>query len=107
MLPYFQLHYQDNVIAGFIYTFIVFGLTYLLIIKKMLICKKNWCFRYGHHKVPGTHYKTCPKHTNDEVHKDLQARHAAKHPETHAYLKKDDYERWKYPTYSQLLTKCL
>ena len=83
---YFSQHYQDNVIAGFINSIVIGVLAYFIILKKMLVCKEDWCFRFGHHKVEGTHYKTCPKHTNAEVHNRLQKAHRDKHPKADKFL---------------------
>jgi hypothetical protein len=84
---YFQLHYQDNVIAGFINSIILGVAAWFLIVKKMLICKETWCFRPGHHKVEGTHYKTCPKHTTKEIHDKWKIQHKKDYPEAHKFLK--------------------
>ena len=74
-----------NVAAGFIYAIIL----YLAVFKKMYVCEGKWCFRIGHHRVKGTHYKTCPKHTTDKDHKILIAKHKRKHPEAHKFLNQD------------------
>jgi len=87
MWLYFRLHYQDNVIAGFINSVIIGILAYFIILKKMLICEGKYCFRIGHHVVEGTHYKTCPKHTTAHDHKMLIAKHMKKYPEAHKFLK--------------------
>jgi hypothetical protein len=84
---YFQAHYQDNVIAGFINSIVLVLFTWFILIKKMLICKEKWCPRIGHHLVEGTHYKTCPKHTTNEIHTKWQEHHKVKHPGAHAFLK--------------------
>jgi len=83
---YFQQHYQDNVIAGFINSIVVVILAYFLILKKMLVCQEKWCFRIGHHKVDGTHYKTCNKHATYAIHTKWQHKHFAKYPEQHKFL---------------------
>jgi hypothetical protein len=61
---------------------------YFVVLKKMIMCKETWCFRLGHHPVHGTHYKTCPKHTNAKIHRKWQAHHKAHHPEAHKFLNK-------------------
>jgi hypothetical protein len=91
-LSYFHAHYQDNVVAGFINSIVIGIAAYFIILKKMLVCQEKWCFRIGHHKVEGTHYKTCPKHSTAEIHKKWQHKHNAKYPEQHEFLKKDTYE---------------
>lgn len=60
---------------------------YFTVLKKMFVCKEKWCFRIGHHKVDGTHYKTCNKHATPEIHKKWQHKHSAKYPEQHEFLK--------------------
>lgn len=89
MFTYFQVHYQDNVIAGFIASSILWILAYFIVLKKILICQETLCLRIGHHKVDGTHYKTCPKHTCPETHVKLKHKHYAKHPQAHKYLNKE------------------
>ena len=61
-------------------------LAYFLILKKILVCEKQWCFRIGHHRVAGTHYRTCNKHATPEYHTELQHRHYAKYPRQHEFL---------------------
>ena len=78
-----------NVVAGFVYAMVL----YFAVFKKMLICQEKWCFRLGHHKVDGTHYKTCNKHATPAIHKKWQHKHYAKYPKQHEFLKKDVYER--------------
>jgi hypothetical protein len=45
------------------------------------------CFRIGHIKVEGTHYKTCHHHATISTHDKIQAEHKAKYPEQHKFLK--------------------
>ena len=75
-----------NTVAGFVYAAVL----YFAVFKKMLVCREKWCFRLGHHKVEGTHYRTCPKHTNQEVHTRLQHQHFARHTEAHKFLNKGE-----------------
>lgn len=83
---YFHNHWQDNLIAGLIQS----TLLGLWVYKKMIICSKPWCFRIGHHKIKGTHYKTCSKHATKAIHQDFQHRHFAKHPTQHEFLRRQN-----------------
>ena len=51
------------------------------IIYKMLQCHVPWCWRHGKIKVPGTHYKVCPKHNTKRHHEWMFARHRRLHPD--------------------------
>lgn len=51
-------------------------------------CAQKGCWRIGRHPVEGTHYKTCPKHTTEFYHLELQKHHKVKYPEAHAFLAK-------------------
>jgi hypothetical protein len=44
------------------------------------------CWRPGIHKVEGTHYFTCHRHTNKLDHKELFKLHASKYPAEHDLL---------------------
>jgi len=49
-------------------------------------CSEPHCFRPGRHPVEGTTFRTCQKHTTQEVHERLHKVHAEKFPEQHAHL---------------------
>lgn len=51
-------------------------------------CTEKGCWRIGHHTVEGTTYKTCHKHTTENVHMKLFLHHSEKRPEQHALLNK-------------------
>jgi len=53
---------------------------------KKFNCNQPKCWRIGHHKVEGTTYRTCSKHTTLEVHSALQKKHAKERPEQHKLL---------------------
>jgi hypothetical protein len=53
---------------------------------KKFNCEQRHCWRIGHHKVEGTTYRTCGKHTTAAVHETLQQKHAHKRPDQHAFL---------------------
>ncbi|MGH7156849.1 MAG: hypothetical protein ACREGG_01940 [Candidatus Saccharimonadales bacterium] len=53
---------------------------------KRFNCNQPRCWRIGHHKVDGTTYRTCSKHTTLEYHTALQKQHAVKHPKQHEFL---------------------
>lgn len=53
---------------------------------KLRNCRQKGCWRIGFHKVDGTKYKTCHRHATIEVHDQLHADHAQKHPELHKLL---------------------
>lgn len=51
-----------------------------------LICKERGCCRIALHRVKGTTYRTCTKHTTTAAHYRLWARHAAERPDQHDLL---------------------
>ena len=53
-------------------------------------CQSCWrpALKGGLGKVQGTHYETCHKHTNDQVHDSLREQHKIRHPEMHKHLEK-------------------
>lgn len=53
---------------------------------KRFNCNQPRCWRVGHHKVDGTTYRTCTKHTTIGFHSALQKKHAKERPEQHALL---------------------
>lgn len=53
---------------------------------KKFNCNQSGCWRVGHHKVEGTTYRTCSKHTTLKFHTALQQKHAKKRPEQHRFL---------------------
>jgi hypothetical protein len=62
-------------------------LTYFAVITvayRHLKCKS--CWRIAHHRVEGTHYKTCHLHATPAEHARLSALHAHKFPEQHELL---------------------
>jgi hypothetical protein len=62
--------------------FAVIGVAY-----RHLKCKS--CWRIAHHRVEGTHYKTCHKHATPEEHQRLYDLHAQKFPEQHKLFAKE------------------
>jgi hypothetical protein len=44
------------------------------------------CWRPGVHRVEGTHYRTCHKHSNSVDHKKLREQHRRKYPVEHKLL---------------------
>lgn len=52
-------------------------------------CNEKRCLRIGTHKVEGTTYRTCHKHTTIPVHARLIGRHSEKRPEAHRLLNKN------------------
>ena len=73
----------------------VYVLVLVSIYRKKWECTEKGCWRIGHHQVGNTHYKTCLKHTNDEVHDRLMVDHKRKHPNAHAFLHKTAYKKPK------------
>ena len=61
--------------------FAVIGVAY-----RHLKCKS--CWRIAHHRVEGTHYKTCHKHATPDEHARLQEMHRHKFPEQHKLFSK-------------------
>ena len=64
-------------------------LTYFTVIAvayRHLKCKS--CWRIAHHRVEGTHYRTCHKHATPAEHARLSALHARKFPEQHKLFEK-------------------
>ena len=57
------------------------------VVYRRMKCKS--CWRLAHHKVEGTHYRTCHIHATQSKHDALRARHKAKHPDTHAFLNRE------------------
>lgn len=53
---------------------VVFGVAY-----KHVRCQSCWRVAL-HHKVPGTHYRTCPHHSTADEHERLLAKHKRKWP---------------------------
>lgn len=53
-------------------------------------CAVKGCPRFGTHKVDGTKYKTCHKHTTLSWHAKLQQDHSDKFPEQHKLLNLDE-----------------
>ncbi len=53
---------------------------------KRFNCNQSRCWRIGRHRVEGTTYRTCAKHTTLEYHTGLQKRHAKKYPKQHEFL---------------------
>jgi hypothetical protein len=62
----------------------VFG--FLISLYRRFNCSQKKCWRIGRHKVDGTTYHTCAKHTTLKFHSALQKKHARKRPEQHALL---------------------
>ncbi len=52
-------------------------------------CQSCWrpALKGGLGRVAGTHYETCHKHTNKDVHDALKEQHRIRHPEMHEHLK--------------------
>lgn len=50
------------------------------------------CWRLAHHRVQGTHYKTCHKHATKQEHLTLHNKHATEYPDQHEFLNGDVYE---------------
>ena len=59
---------------------LVLGMLYGL---RKFNCSEKRCPRIGKHKVEGTTYRTCSKHTTVLVHVRLMDRHAVERPEQH------------------------
>ena len=60
--------------------------TLVVVYRQRWECTEKGCWRFGHHKVGNTKYKTCSKHTNDITHARLMIDHKRKHPHAHAFL---------------------
>ena len=61
----------------------------LIAVYHRFTCDQPRCARFSHAPVKGTTYRTCRKHTTGEVHQQLHARHAHRHPGAHAHLNVD------------------
>ncbi len=68
--------------SGFASDLTEFGV--ILVIYKRFKCKN--CWRLAHHKVEGTHYKTCHKHLTKSDHDNLRMKHEYDYPEQHKIL---------------------
>jgi hypothetical protein len=53
---------------------------------KKFLCEQRRCWRIGSHRVDGTTYRTCGRHTTAIVHADLTSKHARRRPSQHAFL---------------------
>jgi len=62
---------------------LVLGMLYGL---RKFNCSQKGCPRVGKHKVEGTTYRTCTRHTTVSVHKKLAEKHAVERPEQHELL---------------------
>jgi hypothetical protein len=53
-------------------------------------CQSCWrpALKGGLGRVEGTHYETCHKHTNNQVHDALREEHKLHHPEMHEHFAK-------------------
>jgi hypothetical protein len=56
---------------------------------KKFLCEQHRCWRIGSHRVDGTTYRTCGKHTTATVHAHLSRKHAERRPAQHAFLNDD------------------
>lgn len=53
-------------------------------------CKS--CWRIAHHRVHGTHYKTCHKHMTSREHDKIRMEHEKAFPDQHRFLEEEgDY----------------
>jgi hypothetical protein len=53
---------------------------------RKLRCAQPGCYRAGLHRVTGTTYRTCVRHTTLDVHDALYDRHARERPAQHELL---------------------
>lgn len=85
-LNWLLLH-QPSII-GNISNLTVFGLLGA-VIRAYFKVKCQSCRRIALHKVGGTTYRTCTRHTTIAHHAELHQQHAIDHPEQHELLNKE------------------
>ena len=78
--PWWQGNVYGNLVASVVLSAGIIWTFY----KMKLKCTN--CWRPSHHKVEGTHYRTCHIHSNKPDHKELSKLHASKYPAEHDLL---------------------
>jgi hypothetical protein len=80
-LGWLYLNVLGNLIAS-----LIWAVPTVWVLYRKWTCNLPHCARVAHVPVSGTTFHSCRRHATAEHHATLTQRHAARHPEAHAFL---------------------